>query len=154
MNWKINLSSSANKSSLSENQLSKIFNCFKNEEYQKFRNKSIEKDKQYNKYPAAKWQLQKSKEIEELFHNNIKYIIDNDLVNVDISFEIDFPDDWNKDNVIDWIEGFDRLNRVFLMIQMDELILNKNIKDYNIDRKENDFLEELTKNQKFNFQKN
>lgn len=110
----------------------------------------IESDKKYDEYPVAKWQLAKAKEIEELWHNNIDYTINNENVKVSVNFNVDLPKDWDKSDVITWTEGFNRLNQVLLIYQMEKLVKDNN---YHIDKEENNFLHRLSENQKFSVEK-
>ena len=150
--YKINLTSEATKNSLSDEQLNDIFKCFFCKEYQNFRNSILEEDKKYDEFSLAKWQLAKAKEIEELWHNNIDYTIDNENVKVSVNFNVDLPKSWDKDDIIIWTEGFDRLNKVLLMYQMEKLTASNST--YHVYKNENDFLHRLSKNQKFNIEKN
>ena len=148
--WKINITSEASKNTLTDEQLADIFKSFFSEKYQKFRNDMIESDKKYDEYPVAKWQLAKAKEIEELWHNNIDYTINNENVKVSVNFNVDLPKDWDKSDVITWTEGFNRLNQVLLIYQMEKLVKDNN---YHIDKEENNFLHRLSENQKFSVEK-
>lgn len=148
--WKFEVKSYSYKNDLTDEQLDIIFSCFKNEDYQNFRNEIKEKDKKYDEFPSAKWQLQKASEIEELWHNNLDYTIDENVVNSCVNLEISFPESFDKDDVLIWMEGFGRLNRVYLMVQMDEITKDNN---YHVDRNENIFLNSLEQNQKFYIKK-
>lgn len=145
INWNVDITSHADRKNLSNEQLSKIFNCFNSEGYQEFKNEMIESNKKYDIYPTAKWQLDKADSIEKIWHSKITYsTTNNNVVNVNINIDIDFPKNFDKDDVIIWTEGIDRLNKVYLMVQMEDIV-----KSNSIDRDENRFLEELVNNQKF-----
>ena len=142
--WKITVTSFANINNLSDSQLDKIFTCYNRDKYQDFRKEMTEKNKAYDQYPVAKWQLEKTDSIEKLWHKSIKYTIDENVVNVVVSLDVEFPKNFDKDDVLIWVEGFNRLNQVYLLVQMEDIVA-----EIEIDRKENDFLKELVANQKF-----
>ncbi len=146
--WKIVISASADKRNLSDEQLKSIFNCFKHEEYQDFRNKMIEKDKMYDIYPVGKWQLKKAREIEELWHNNINYTIDNNIVNVSINLKINYPISFDDYDVIEWTEGIRRLQPIYSMVQMKNMI-----NCIPVEEDENRFIDELCDNCKIKIEK-
>lgn len=143
-NWKVSVTSSANKNNLSVAQLDRIFSCYNEDSYQEFRNEIREKNKKYDKYPTAKWQLEKADSIEKMWHSNVKYTIDGDIIKADVVVEVDFPTEFDKDDVLNWVEGFNRLNQVYLMVQMKDIVAG-----LTVNTNENEFLEELTNNQKF-----
>lgn len=147
--WKIVVTSFADRKNLSDEQLSSIFNCFKHDEYQDFRNSMIEKDKMYDIYPVGKWQLEKSREIEELWHNNINYTTDNNnIVNVCINLTINYPISFEDYDIIEWTEGIRRLKLIYSMIQMKNII-----NSIPVDDEENRFIDELCDNGKIKIEK-
>lgn len=145
--WKIEIVSFADKNNLSDDQINTIFTCYNHNEYQNFINEIRKKDKvQYDNVPQAKWQLKKSHDIEKMWHNNIDYTIDDVVVKVCINLKINFPIDFDKNDVIEWIEGFNRLNQVYCFVQIEEVVKSS---EYIPDKNGNIFLKELIKNQKF-----
>ena len=103
-----------------------------------------EKNKAYDQYPVAKWQLEKTDSIEKLWHDSIKYTIVENVITVVVSLDVEFPVTFDKDDVINWVEGFNRLNQVYNLVQMEDIVAG-----IEIDRNENDFINELVTNQKF-----
>lgn len=144
--YNVIIMSGANKHDLSDDQVSDIFKSYFSKKYQRFRNNMLEGNKKYDNIPLAKWQLAKAKEFEDLWHNNIKYVIENNIVRVTVDFNIELPDDWDKSDVITWAEGFSRLNNVLLMYQMEKLAKDNT---YKINKEENKFVKRLIANQKF-----
>ena len=142
--WKVTISSFANRNNLSDSQLDKIFTCYNRDKYQDFKKEMTEKNKEYDKYPVAKWQLEKANSIEKLWHNSIKYSIIEDVVSVSVSLDVEFPTEFDKDDVLMWVEGFTRLNLVYNFVQMEDIVA-----EIEIDRNENVLLNELVDNQKF-----
>lgn len=120
--WKYKVTSYANTLGLSNDEIKKILDCYNHEEYQDFRNEMREKNKQYDNHPVAKWQVEKSDTIEQTWHNNIKYEINGDRVDVSIEFEVSFPDDFDRGDVIEWCEGFNRLGAINPMTYQKEII--------------------------------
>jgi hypothetical protein len=146
-NWKINITSFANKNNLSDARIDRIMNCFNENEYQDFKKHTTEDNKKYDIYPLAQWQFRKADDIEKLWHKSIKYIQSinslDDVVNVEVDFEIDFPHDFDKNDVWSWVEDLNRINKIYLMVQIKDLV--KNIE---LDENENKFIDDLIKNQK------
>ena len=111
--WKVTITSFADKRNLSVDQLNKIFSCYKRDKYQNFRKEMTEKNKAYDQYPVAKWQLEKTDSIEKLWHDSIKYTIVENVITVVVSLDVEFPVTFDKDDVINWVEGFNRLTFFF-----------------------------------------
>ncbi len=142
-NWCISINSFANVGALSNEQINDMFTCYNNKHYQKCLVGFSKNDSEYVDYPTALWQLEKSREVEKSFHNNIEHFSDGDIVRCYVNLEIMFPESFNRDNVIEWVDGFHRLSKVHLLNQSDEYantIRNK---------LENKFLEELMVNEKW-----
>jgi len=153
--YKINITSTT-ENTLTKEQLDEIFNCYFSDKYQKFKTENIksidnaitnvEKTNGADYANTLSWQFAKSREIEDLWHNNINWSIDNNIVKVSISFEVEFPIHFTEQTIIEWVEGFDRLNKVLLTYQLKKIVENNKIV---IDKEENNFLERLNNNIKF-----
>ena len=122
--WKVEVTSKANTYGLSDIEIKELFNYHNHTEYVDFKTEMKEKDKQYDIYPVAKWQLEKGNEVEQLFHNNIKFEINGDIVTVSTNFEVTFTDSFEKDDVLTWVEGFHRYSKLVPMVAMYN-IMNK-----------------------------
>lgn len=144
-NWKVEVSSKASTHGLSDEQIKELFVYHNHPEYVDFKNEMKEKDKQYDIYPVAKWQLEKVHEVEQLFHNNIKFEINGDIVTVSTNFEVTFPDSFKKDDVLNWTEGFHRFSKLVPMVAMYNIMNNSFDEERN--EKEKKFTEELSNNE-------
>lgn len=120
--WTYKVTSHAKTNGFNTKQISEILNCYQHEEYQEFREKMREKNKAYDQYPVAKWQLSKSDEIEQTWHNNLKHEIRGDEVYVEVEFDVTFPESFEKGDVVQWCEGFHRLSGIHPMILQKEII--------------------------------
>jgi len=148
--WSYKITSHSRTHGMSPEQINEVLNCYKHEEYQDFRNEMSKKNKIYDQYPTAKWQLEKSDQIEQMWHENLKYEIKGDEVYAEVEFEVTLPKSFSKGDVVEWCEGFHRLRQIHPMILQKEIIkLHKNgdviPEDYY--KTCNLFLEELSKNQ-------
>ena len=147
--WKVGVTSFANKKELTNEQVKNILDCYNSKEYQDWITEVDKKDKKYDIYPDAKWQLEKSREIEKLWYENIKVDFNHGIVDFCVSLEIDFPESFDNRDVMGWIEGCDRLVKILLFVQSEKICDSHiNLGDYEVDKRENEFLEELSKNQK------
>lgn len=144
-NWKVEVTSETSTHGLSDEQIKELFNYHNHPEYVDFKNEMKEKDKQYDIYPVAKWQLEKGDEVEQLFHNNIKFEINGDIVKVSTKFEVTFPDSFEKDDVLSWTEGFHRYSKLVPMVAMYNIINKSSDEERN--KKERKFTEELSNNE-------
>lgn len=145
--WKVEVTSKANTYGLSDIEIKELFNYHNHTEYVDFKTEMKEKDKQYDIYPVAKWQLEKGNEVEQLFHNNIKFEINGDIVTVSTNFEVTFTDSFEKDDVLNWVEGFHRYSKLVPMVAMYN-IMNKSF-DEERNKKERKFTEELSNNEDY-----
>ena len=145
--WKVEVTSKANTYGLSDEEIKELFNYHNHTEYVDFKTEMKEKDKQYDIYPVAKWQLEKGNEVEQLFHNNIKFEINGDIVTVSTNFEVTFTDSFEKDDVLTWVEGFHRYSKLVPMVAMHNIV-NKSF-DEERNKKERKFTEELSNNEDY-----
>lgn len=144
-NWNINITSFANVKLLDDEQVIEMFNCFNNKHYQKWLIKFAKDDIKFKDCPDAIWQLEKSRDIEKLFHNSIVYKRNFGIINCYVNLNIMFPESFNRFDVAGWVEGFGRLSKVHLLNQTSEFIRSKKV----IEKIENNFLHELFSNQKY-----
>ena len=149
-NWSISITSFANKNSLTNEQIVKLLDIFNDEEYQDFLSTQKESDKKYDSYPTAKWQLEKAREIEKTFFDKLTHNINN-TVDVSVNLEINFPNDFDKDDVLIWVESLDRLLKIHPMVKQKEIIQKVYVE--NLAKQEHIFLKELVNNQKIKIQK-
>lgn len=148
--WSYKVTSHAKTQGFNAEQISEILNCYQHEEYQDFRNQMREKNKKYDQYPVAKWQLEKSDEIEQTWHNNLKYEIRGDEVYAEVEFDVTMPESFEKGDVVEWCEGFHRLREIHPMTLQKEIIkLHKLGEEIPKDYYEfgSNFLKELNQNQ-------
>lgn len=150
--WKFKITSHANNHGLSDEQIAKVMDCYNHEEYQDFRNEMREKNKKYDQYPVAKWQLEKSDSIEKEWHDSLKFEIVGDKVTATVEFDVSFPESFDKGDVVEWCEGFNRLASINPMTIGKEIIQHHKedreipVSNY---KKSHEFLMELKKNQTF-----
>lgn len=150
--WRYKVTSHANKNGLSDEQIEKAMKSYYHEEYQDFRNRMREKNKEYDQYPVAKWQLEKSDSLEKEWHDKLKFEITGDRVTVSVEFDVTFPESFDKGDVVEWCEGFNRLATINPMVHQKEIIdLHKKGEDIPEDfyKKSHEFLTELMSNQTF-----
>ncbi len=148
--WSYKVTSHTKTQGLTQEQIDGIMNCYKCEEYQEFRTEMREKNKQYDQYPVAKWQLEKSDDIEQTWHDKLKYEIRGDEVYAEVEFEITLPESFDKGDVVQWCEGFHRLRQIYPMMLQKEIIkLHKAGEEIpeNFYKIGNSFLEDLSKSQ-------
>ena len=141
--WKVHLYSKSKKHNLSDNQIDDVLHCFNDEDIKKFKadfNKKMRDE--YNQYPLAKWQNDKTEEIENKFFDNLKYNIFNNIVEISIEFEIKFTDYFDNIDVHNWAHGLNRLRKIHPMIQQKKIINKEEIDD-----NEEHFLNELCDNE-------
>lgn len=144
-NWKVEVTSGASTHGLSTEEIKELFNYHNHPEYVDFKNEMKEKNKKFDIYPVAKWQLEKGDEVELSFHNNIRFEINVDIVTVTVNFEVTFPDSFKKDDVLSWTEGFHRYSKLVPMVAIYN-IMNKSL-DEERNKKERKFTEELANNE-------
>jgi len=148
--WSYKVTSNSRTHGMNSEQINEVLNCYKHEEYQEFKEEMRKKNKIYDSNPTAKWQLEKSDEIEKTWHENLKHEIKGDKVYVEVEFEVTLPESFDKGDVIEWCEGFHRLRQIHPMVLQKEII--KLYKDNNVIPEDyyktcKVFLEELRKNQ-------
>ena len=147
-NWKISIESSANQDSLTISQIDNVLNCYNDEEYQDFLSSMKEKDKEYDAYPVAKWQIDKSRNIEKTFFDKMTHAVNDNVVKVSVNFDISFPNDFDKDDVRSWVESLHRLVQIHPMTKQKQIIREKELFDENLAKREHLFLQELVNNEK------
>lgn len=153
VNWHVKITSTTKRFDLTDDMIDKIFKCFDMQEYKDFKsrtNKSMLD--MYGQYPIAVWQVNKSTEIENLFHNNLKYTINGDNIDVITEFDVKLPEDFEYGDVIDWLEGFNRVNKLFWHMSV-ELDISDLLNQHQHLDKFRSFLHTLEKNQKFDVKK-
>lgn len=144
--WHYSLTVVANIDGVSDERLLNLMTMYKNPFYVNSMKVLEELSIKYHEgNPILQWQKVKSKEIDDKWHNNIKYTIDADIVSMSIDFDVYLPCDWKKGDVLDWCGGANRLAVIHPMIEMEMLTNSITIPhDYNAERI---FLKRLLKNQ-------
>lgn len=149
--WNIRITSTASTNGLTSEEIDNILNSYKDEENQDFKAKMKSQNKEYDKYPVSKWQIEKIEEIENSFYENLKYEIINDEVNLEIEFQIEFTSEFEKGDVIEWSEGINRIRKAYPMSQMGNIV--KNNFNEQLSKKAYKFLDELYHNENITVKK-
>ena len=152
-NWKVSLISLVKKDQLTNSQVDTVLDCFSNEDYQSYLQTMKESNKKYDIYPITKWQLEKAREIEKKFFDGLSHTIDGHNINVSVDFEINFPEEFDKDEIGDWIEDLNRLQKIYPYIKQKQMMRDWGSIDENLRYKEECFIEELVFNQKIEISK-
>ena len=150
--WLVKVTSHANTHGLTAEQIENIFlGSFNSDKYKAFKQKmnlalsgegqSDEFKKSFQK-PKAKWQVAKSNEVEESFFNNLKYSIVGETIEVDTEFQVKLLESFNREEVIDWVEGMNRIPKVHLYVSR--------YNDGDLHDREWEFLQELNDNEDIN----
>lgn len=150
--WKVEISSHAT-TDLTIEDIKRVFNYYSHPENIDFKTEFNKKRGEYDKYPVAKWQLSKSDELENLFFNSIKFEIKDDgVVYANIKFQISFTEEFDRGDVIEWVEGFSRYGQLVPMVRMYNIV-NKVDDDEEMYEKEKKFTADLVRNQKWKIEK-
>lgn len=148
--WNINIQSQTNvPTSVTKDDLLKAIFSINRENNQKRINEFDQKMRDDFPDEVSIWQTDKKKELQSKFINSLNIEFTDDQVTIVCDFKCNFPGDWNKVDVIEWSEGFNKLYVEYLMASMDDIIAgdiidNKDLKETFI---------RITGNQKFNITK-
>ncbi len=150
--WRVSIESKADCGDLTPEQIEDVLDILNDEYYIEYQNNFNQKMKdEYDQYPVSNWQNAKSSEIEEIFRKSLKYDIKDNQVSVKVSFDIDFLDNFDKQDVYQWIQGLSRLVNAHSMIQIEKIMGRKEKAfDEELSKKERDFLIKLERSQKWN----
>ena len=141
-NFKVAVFSHSNLNDLTTENVDLLMDLYHNEEYQDFINGSDRKIiKGVDDHPTAIWQVDKMREFETKFFDNLDYNIEDDKVFAHSEFEIGVSDDFEEESVIEWTEGFSRLCAIHPMDY------KRNMMDKTLYEKEKNFLQQLKKNE-------
>ena len=148
--WNVKIQSQTNvPASVTKDELiSAIFSIKRDENQQRINEFNQSMRDQYTD-EISKWQNYKKEEILDKLVNKLNIEFFDDQVILVCDFNCNFPGDWNKVDVIEWSEGFNKLYIEYLMASMDDIIAgdiidNKDLKETFI---------RITGNQKFNITK-
>jgi hypothetical protein len=148
--WNINIQSQTNvPASVTKDDFLKALFSINRENNQKRINEFDQKMRDDHPDEISIWQTNKKEELQSKFINSLNIEFTDNQVNIVCDFNCNFPGDWNKVDVIEWSEGFDKLYVEYLMASMDDIIAgdiidNKDLKETFI---------RITENQKFNITK-
>ena len=100
-NWHIHITSEASLYGLTAENIDKIFNSYKCEEFISFRK---ECDDKKNDIPEDDYYRKKHEEVTDSFYKNITYDIKDGKLKLSIQYDISFPKDFFKRDVLEWID--------------------------------------------------
>lgn len=155
--WNIKIQSQTNvPASVNKDELiSAIFSIKRDENQQRINEFNQSMRDQYTD-EISKWQNDKKEEILDKLVNKLNIEFVDDQVILVCDFNCNFPGDWNKIDVIEWSEGFNKLHVEYLMAGMDDIV-SKYKKgesdDYNDHKDLRETFERIVKKQKFNVTK-
>lgn len=125
--WHVNITSTVKGlNGLSPEDIEKGLLSIKDPKYLEFRKECDDKiASEYGEESVANWQTSKGNEFEEKFVDGLKFNFGEDSLTLITDYEIDLPSDWDRGFVIDWSEGFNRLNKEFHFVQGEILALGE-----------------------------
>ena len=108
--WHINIQSQTNvPASVTKDDFLKALFSINRENNQKRINEFDQKMRDDFPDEVSIWQTDKKKELQSKFINSLNIEFTDDQVTIVCDFNCNFPGDWNKVDVIEWSEGFDKL---------------------------------------------
>jgi hypothetical protein len=77
---------------------------------------------EYSSSEIVKWQMDKAEEIGNKFSDNLEVSFDGDIVNIKTEFEVAVLENWDMNDVIQWVEGFNRINQAYNHVKMEKIV--------------------------------
>jgi hypothetical protein len=77
---------------------------------------------EYSSSDVVKWQMDKAEEIGNKFSDNLEISFNGDVVNVKTEFEVAVLEDWDMNDVIQWVEGFNRITQAYNHVKMQKIV--------------------------------
>ena len=157
-NWHVKMTSQAGTNGLSNNQIESSLHSNIDPDNVKFHKEfNAKMDSKYDN-PNARWQTDKRVELDKLFNDNLSYQIDDDIVNITVEYDVEFPNDWDRGDIIGWCEGFNKISKAYHYSHSERIVKRYKDDPTGIIRDENhseikDFLDEIASNQKFEITK-
>ena len=145
--WNYKLDSSI----ISDLSVKDINDCILSYKDPKYKNWRKEFDKkmhsEYDKFPVAKWQNDKTEEFEKSYFSNLKISINKKEILVSTNFNILVTPEFDSNDIINWAEGLSRIKNIFIFVYMERIIEKKHSPE--IYKKQISFLDVLIKNEKY-----
>lgn len=138
------------KTRLSSDLVDLVLNSTKDEEtinfYKEFTKKGIQD------YPGGvgNWQIAKSQEVRDIWDDSISYDQSGNTIKATVEFDIDFPVEFDKDDVINWCEGFSKIGQSYWLNKGERIVKGKLVLEEEENKNEIKlFINDLIRNQKF-----
>ncbi len=154
--WSIHIKSSGNTRGLSKEDLEDAIFSIKTDHSRTQKKDFYDRTREEYKGTVAEWQMNKTEEVEKNFIEGLSVNFNNDVVTVETKFEMPFPEDWDRRDVTEWVEGFNRLTMEYLELSMDRMVASHKSDEVYDDNKNKQILvvlKEIEKNQTWNIKK-
>ena len=70
--------------------------------------------KSMTKYPMAKWQIMKGREMRDALYSNLKLVYTPTNITISTGYTVKLPSDWEGGNLVEWAEGMHLIHKEFL----------------------------------------